>query len=108
MRTRTASFAVAYLKLKPNWVAVFLFDKSGNPTCNQNVSASVVKHSVHEGIRKASVVWVGGRHGSLARCYRITKLGAVAPSIVSRIGHHSAERMGVGVQGSALSYGLAA
>lgn len=89
-------------------MAVFLFDKSGNPTCNQNVSASVVKHSVHEGIRKASVVWVGGRHGSLARCYRITKLGGVAPSIVFRIGRHSAERMGVGVQGSALSHGLAA
>ena len=108
MRTRTANFAVAYLKLKRNWVAVFLFDKSGNPTCNQNVSASVVKHSVHEGIRKTSVVWMGRRHGSLARCYRITKLGGIAPSIVSRIGRQSAERMGVGVQGSAPSHGLAA
>lgn len=66
----------------------------------------MVKHSVQEG--KASVVWVGGRHGSLARCYRITKLGGVAPSIVSRIGHHSTEQMGVGIQGSALSHGLAA
>lgn len=57
----TASFAMAYLKLKRNWVAVFLFDKSGNPTCNQNVSASAVKHSVHEGIgKRLSFGWVEG------------------------------------------------
>ena len=63
---------------------------------------------MRESEKRLSVVWVGGRHGSLTRCYRITKLGGVAPSIVSRIEHHSTEQIGVGIQGSALSHGLAA
>lgn len=74
-------FYVAYLKLRRNWAAVFLFAKSGKPACNQNVLVLVAKHSVHERIRKVSVVWVGGRHRSSARCHRMTKLGGVASSL---------------------------
>lgn len=66
--TCTASFVLAYLTVKHNWVTVFLFACSGSPTCNRNVLVLVVKHGVHKRAGKMPAVWVDGRYESSARC----------------------------------------